>query len=225
MKAPARGVARSSCTASSSVAQSSAAREHARHAFVPLARAQVVDGLDQSGAIGAEGMAGQGRGSRSRDSRARHPAPHPPGGSGHTDRGRHLRCGRSSACHPPTSGPPRCSRRWSCSRSPRQFHRSASASGMSRPSASPSNSSHTAGSAPCLRRQRVQVGMPAPWAQRFRSRSGPGRRTSAGGPACPAPVDLPARAGDAYMLVWHGDSPGCHADCNFLSSGGWGRMR
>ncbi|MNV59818.1 hypothetical protein D3C71_1522620 [compost metagenome] len=42
--------------------QHRARQEHARHARMPLPRAQVVDGLDHPRAIGAEGMAGQGSG-------------------------------------------------------------------------------------------------------------------------------------------------------------------
>ncbi|CUK10850.1 Uncharacterised protein [Achromobacter sp. 2789STDY5608615] len=69
---------------------------------------------------------------------------------------------------------------------------------------------------PGLFAQLVQVRVAAPGAQRLPGGAlvqvGRHQRT---GQLAQRRADLAPVAGDAYILVGHGDSPGCHADCNF----------
>ncbi|KAG1439776.1 hypothetical protein G6F57_019268 [Rhizopus arrhizus] len=117
-----------------------------------LAGAQVVDRLHQAGAVGPEG-------------------PRPPGGSAHIDRGRRLRCGRSSVTRPPPLARPRCSRPPCCAAGPR----GSSIAARLRPACAVRRPSPQA-------LPRPAAAPPGPAAQARRHRHG--RATGAGLPRC-----------------------------------------
>ncbi|MDT4854628.1 hypothetical protein FQZ97_889420 [compost metagenome] len=208
--------------------QHGAREEHARHAGMPLARAQVVDGLDQASAVGAEGVAGQGAWVIETKVAGRvverhvHQAAAPAqvrvaifvvGDPAHAVR-RLQRDGGAAVGRAVQQIPAAV---------PEQhvFERQAQAFGQALELFPDGRNGRL-----CLLCEFVQKAMAAPRPQGLPSAALLEIRGHDGaGQLAQRQTDLAPVSGDSFVLVGHGDSPGVWRIVIFLSAAGWGRMR